>query len=133
MITKAGLASIVAPMAPTIVVMYVPAILAGHDLYPVFMVSLFSVPFSYLSFLFIGLPIYYLLKSIEILSLGSLILCGLIVGAIEWFVFLKIVEDPLVFGQDTMHVIRVIASGGVFGVLMAMSFGLILGVPIRRK
>jgi hypothetical protein len=93
---------------------------------------LFSLPFSYLPTLVIGILLMSVLRRMKILNVLSLCAGGVIVGIIVWlafnFVIGKVLGPP---GPEPSA--SQLSIGAVLGGAVALVFGLISGVPLLGK
>jgi len=90
----------------------------------------FGVVTSYIGTLVLGLPLVVVLHRIHRLTLVPLLLCGSATGAVVFYLFLKVFA--LMLGSPLATVrIRDLVGGTMLGVLVALVFGLIAGIPWR--
>lgn len=126
------LAVFLAPWAaPAIVVL--PGLIAagGFPLRELAPVLGYGALFGYIGLVIAGLPAFYLLRRNHQLFLGRLVMVGFLAGLAVFYVFLRVLgivlHSPSGFGWlDSIW-------GGALGIGVALSFGLIAGVPTRSR
>ncbi len=129
------LAAVIAPLAAPIAIIFLQLIVTGNlCLYNDSVISLMRWIYtaaSYVGLLVAGLPIVYLLRTLQRISLGALAVAGAISGIVTSVVYLLLLGLVLNFSV-AINLIEIVA-GAILGVLVLSVFGLIAGVNNLRE
>ncbi|UMZ10634.1 hypothetical protein I9018_24565 [Pseudomonas sp. MPFS] len=93
----------------------------------------FSVLFSYLPSLLLGIPLMVFLQSRNLLSIVGVIVCGSLLGAIVFYMFGFVFSLLLGSSKGIAPELREIVSGVLLGALVATLFSLIAGFPLLNS
>ncbi len=129
------IAAVISPLSAPITIIFLQLIVWGNlSLYndpDISLVMWMYTAASYVGLLVAVLPIVYVLRSLQRVSLGTLIVAGAISGIVVSVVSRLLLGLPLNF-SGTADLIDVIASV-ILGVLVAAVFGLIAGINNLRE
>ena len=92
---------------------------------------LFSIPFSYLSCLIFGIPIMYFFKKRGCLNTVSISLSGALLGMLVFYLFGFVFSSTLGSSRILLPTLSELIGGSLLGLLVALTFCLIAGIPIR--
>ena len=124
------LAAVIAPLSAPIAIIFLQLIVTGNlYLYNDSVISLMTWIYtaaSYVGLLVAGLPIVYVLRTLQRISLGALAVAGAISGIVTSVVYLLLLGLVLNFSV-AINLIEIVA-GAILGVLVLSVFGLIAGV-----
>jgi hypothetical protein len=122
-------AFLIAPSVAPVIVLALVSIGEPRDLNDVVSIGAIVLLASYSGAVLFGVPVVQILNRYSLLNLGSLALAGIVAG-----IFVFVIAAMLVVGVDeTLANIEVLSVvlGGVIGIAVAMTFGLIAGVQIQ--
>lgn len=123
-----------APLTPTL---YIVALNLFGDsvssMKAAIFMSMFSLPLSYMSCVICVPIILYLLRKSNLLSLWIMVACGFVMGIIFWYLIGFLITDLLDSKNDYVPSLLGVFWGGVFGVSVALPFGLIAGIPWKAS
>ena len=129
------LAAVIAPLFAPITGVFLNLIVRGNlSLYKDPVISLmlsFHAAASYVGLLVAVLPIVYVLRNLQRVSLGTLIVAGAISGIVVSVVYWLLLRLMLNF-SGAIHLFEVIIHV-ILGVLVASVFGLIVGINNLRE
>ncbi|WP_160154171.1 hypothetical protein [Microbulbifer sp. ALW1] len=125
------LASMIAPLVPTFLVVLLPALFLGSQAFgnALLMAILLSLITSYLAFFALGVPLLLVLEKKGALSLVGLSTAGAIAGALAFTCMLYIFGSMLESKAD-VGAIQIIWGAGV-GLAVAVVFSLVSGITRR--
>lgn len=124
------LAFIFAPSGPTLYFVAL-SILSDFGYRPVVMISLLSLPISYLSCLLFGIPLLKFLRSRGALSAISVVVIGSLLGIVVNYLCGHLLGALLDSSAAAALSIHVVKWGVIFGGMVAIPFALIAGLPLR--
>ena len=123
------LAAVIAPLSAPIAITFLQLIVTGNlGLYNDSVNSLITWIYtgaSYVGLLVAGLPIVYVLRTLQRISLGALAVAGAISGIVTSVIYLLLLGLVLNFSM-AINLIDIVL-GTIFGVLVLSVFGLIAG------
>lgn len=124
------LAFIFAPLVPTI---YFLGFMAPAGENVAMMLLVFSIGFSYIPTLLLGLPLVSYLRKTQRLNLVNVVAVGAIGGMIAFYVFGLVFSAMLVSSKGITPAISDLVWGAIFGVSVAVPFSLIAGIPLSSS
>lgn len=127
MLIRRKLAFLIAPLFPSIFLLFAFNL---ADLRQAIFVLIFSIPFSYLPCLLLGIPLARYLEKRNSLSVVTVTLCGAIFGALVFYGLGFVISTVLGSKENSVPILRQLASGALFGVSVALPFSLISGFPL---
>ena len=129
------LAAVIAPLSAPIAIIVLQLIVTGNlDLYNDSVNSLITWIYtgaSYVGLLVAGLPIVYVLRTLQRISLGALAVAGAISGIVTSVIYQLLLGLVLNFSMAINLIDTVL--GTILGVLVLSVFGLIAGVNNLRE
>lgn len=128
-INRIQLAYIFSPILPSVV--FTVVFHLSEPKLIIFML-VFAIPFSYLPCLIFGMPYISFLKKRKQLTLVNLLLGGIILGGIFFYIFGITFSIILDSPRSLEPTLRELLSGASLGFLVALLFGLIAGLPFYR-
>lgn len=93
-------------------------------------VLLFSITFSYLPCLLLGIPLIKLLEKRNSLSVVNMTLCGTLSGVITFYILGFVISWMLGSSKSITPELGELVSGALLGASIAISFSLIAGFPL---
>jgi len=93
----------------------------------------FSIPLAYIPCFLLGAPYISFLKRKKALSTFNLSLGGVLIGAVVFYVFGLIFSGTLGSPRGVLPSFHELFSGAVLGLLVALLFGVIAGLPFFKK
>ena len=131
MSSRLFLAAILAPLSiPTVLIVLI--IFGGpafQGIWGVFAIGI-SIVFSYVGTWVLGIPIFYWLQRRGWLSTSTLVLCGSLIGAVVWFLFLQLLGWML--ESSGSYSLDNVMWGAALGAFVAAIFGLIGKIEMYR-
>lgn len=121
------LAFLFAPLFPSIFLFFS---LHLADVRQAIFVLFFSVLFSYLPCLFLGIPLTRYLEKRNSLSVVTVTLCGALFGMIVLYGLGLVISVVLGSQGNSAPALMELASGALLGVSVALPFSLISGFPL---
>ena len=134
-INRTKLAYILAPAFPTLYMLVMPYISGSaytgrHD---ILLVLLFSLPISYLSCLLFGFPLIAFLRRKDFLNLINVVACGAVMGMLIYCLFGYGFSAFLDSYVSNVSLVKVLLWGAILGVMVALPFSLIAGIPLINQ
>ncbi len=127
MLCREKLAFVVAPLFPSIFLLLVFRV-ADIRLAAFFL--LFSIPFSYLPCLLLGIPLTRCLGRRKSLTVITVTLCGMLFGVLVYYGAGFAIATVLGSQKYFVPTLMDWAPGALFGFLVALPFSLISGFPL---
>ncbi|WP_157462078.1 hypothetical protein [Chitinimonas koreensis] len=133
-IEKITLAFVLSPLFPVAYMLIMPYLSGGayQGRYDVLLVLLFSLPTSYISCLLLGLPLVRALRKRSALTLVNVVGGGVVLGMIAYYLFSWGFAAFLGSSIELTAQAEVLVWGAILGVMVALPFGLIAGLPLHR-
>ena len=91
----------------------------------------YIVGFGYIGMIILGLPIFFVLRRVNLLNGFSLLAAGAIAGILVIFIAGETLGRLL--GSSAPYDLVLIAWGALSGLIVAFSFSVIAGVKFRKK
>ena len=124
------LALIFSPLISSLLFSIFEPIVAGRA--PNFKLSLTILPifyiFTFLGFIVLGLPVYFILQKFDVLNLWSLTIAGGFSG-VTYMVIFQLIIFPRVSSTETITYI----PGFMMGTISALIFGLLIGLTLNLR
>lgn len=127
------LAFLLAPLGPALYLISVWLLSRGSGRHDVFMTLLFALPVSYLSCLAFGMPLLHVLRARDSLSAITVVTVGALLGVVVNYLFGYLLAALLGSNVSVVPVSHVIAWGLILGLLVAVPFVLIAGIPLLPR
>lgn len=124
------LAFLVAPLVPSI---YFLSMMGFSNKNVIVMMLVYSVCFSYLPTICVGIPLLSVLGRTGHLNVLSVVIGGAIAGMIVFYVFGLVFMAMLGSVGNIAPSISGLIWGAIFGISVALPFSLIAGIPMRKK
>lgn len=128
-LSRIELAYILSPLVPSVIFA-----IALHlsDMRLLWLTLLFSIPFSYVPALVFGIPYISFLKRKNRLNVINLLLSGAFAGGLVFYLFGITISEMLDSPRSMLPTVRELLSGAALGFLVALSFGVIAGIPFYQ-
>lgn len=127
-----GVACLLAPAVPSVLFVILHFFTGDSSIgrYDLKYIILFSLPISYLAFLFLGLPVVWYLNKVGYLSIITLSLASIILGIGVLYLFGFMVSGLLGSTKSMIPSFIELLIGTSLGLLISSAFGFIMGIPI---
>lgn len=129
-ISRLKLAFLLAPMMPSI---FFLVSLGMSERNTIVMTLLFTLSFSYLSCLIIGVPLVAILKKKQCLNVVNIVISGAIIGSFVFYLFGFVFVAFLDSSKGLIPIPTELLWGALIGVLVAYPFSLIAGFPFWAR
>lgn len=125
------IASLIAPCIPVLFIFFVLVDFETPSFQWNFLFVGFALFIGYLGFFMVGFPLIYILRRNGFLSLPMLMLSGLVLGVLVFYLFWLLLGFLL--GSSVPYELSAILWGAALGLCVALSFGLIAGITWRSS
>lgn len=124
------LAFLMAPLVPSI---YFLSMMDFASKNTIVMMLFYSLSFSYLPTIFVGIPLLLVLGRAGHLNILNVVIGGAIAGMIVFYVFGLVFMAMLGSAGNIAPSISGLIWGAISGISVALPFGLIAGIPMRKS
>ncbi|WP_308366717.1 MULTISPECIES: hypothetical protein [unclassified Microbulbifer] len=124
------LAFVFAPLVPTI---YFLGFMEPVGKNVILMLLVYSICFSYLPTLLLGLPLVSYLRKVHRLNLVNVVAIGAAGGMIVFYVFGFVFSAMLDSSKSVTPAISELIWGAILGMSVAIPFSLIAGIPLSGR
>jgi len=127
--TRITLAYVIAPITPSVLF---AAMFQITEPKMIALMLVFSLPFSYVPSIFLGIPFVAFLSRKDKLSILNLLWASAALGSVVFLLFGLVFASVLESSAGAGTSLRLLVSGAVIGLIVAVTFGLIAGLPFYR-